>query len=62
MAVPEGAVERARGFRQVFGRREKSDVVLLLNGDRVAGDLTAFDQATLKLSQAGSRCRSRWRA
>jgi hypothetical protein len=53
MAVPEGAVERARAFRQVFGRREKSDVVMLVNGDRVAGDLTAFDQATLKLSQAG---------
>jgi len=51
--VPDSAVERTRAFRQVFGRREKSDTVLLVNGDRLAGDLTSFDQAALKLSQAG---------
>jgi hypothetical protein len=51
--VPESAVERTRAFRMVFGRREKSDTVLLLNGDRLAGDLTSFDQTALKLSQAG---------
>src|SRR5580700_5157987 len=51
--VPESAAERTRAFRQVFGRREKSDTVLLINGDRLAGDLTSFDQTALKLSQAG---------
>ena len=51
--VPDSAAERTRAFRQVFGRREKSDTVLLVNGDRLAGDLTSFDQAALKLSQAG---------
>jgi sRNA-binding regulator protein Hfq len=51
--VPDGFTERTQAFRQVFGRREKSDTVLLLNGDRLAGDLTSFDQAALKLSQGG---------
>jgi sRNA-binding regulator protein Hfq len=53
VSVPDGAAERTRAFRQVFGRREKSDTVLLVNGDRLAGELTSFDQAALKLSQAG---------
>jgi sRNA-binding regulator protein Hfq len=51
--APDSAAERTRAFRQVFGRREKSDTVLLINGDRLAGDLTSFDQTALKLSQAG---------
>src|SRR5580704_5591894 len=51
--VPDSAVERTRAFRDVFGRRDKSDTVLLVNGDRLAGDLTSFDQAALKLSQGG---------
>jgi NPCBM/NEW2 domain len=46
-------VEKTRAFRAVFGHREKSDTVLLVNGDRLAGDLASFDQASLKLSQAG---------
>jgi hypothetical protein len=53
VSVPDGVTERTRAFGQVFGRREKSDVVLLVNGDRLAGDLASFDQAGLKLSQAG---------
>jgi len=53
MAAPSDALERAHWFAQVFGRRPKSDVVLLLNGDRAAGDLLAFDQANLKLAQGG---------
>ncbi len=53
MTSPLDALQRSRQFAQVFGRRPKSDVVLLLNGDRVAGDLLAFDQANLKLSQGG---------
>jgi len=53
VSVPEAAVERTRAFNQVFGHREKSDTVLLTNGDRLAGDLVSFDQAALKLSQGG---------
>jgi NPCBM/NEW2 domain len=51
--VPETTAERTLAFGQVFGHREKSDTVLLTNGDRLAGDLKSFDQATLKLSQGG---------
>jgi hypothetical protein len=53
VSVPDSAAEKTRAFRQVFGRREKSDTVLLVNGDRLAGDLASFDQAALKLSQGG---------
>jgi len=53
MTAPADAMQRSRWFAQVFGRRSKSDIVLLLNGDRVAGDLASFDQANLKLSQGG---------
>jgi hypothetical protein len=53
MSAPSDALQRSRWFAQVFGRRPKSDVVLLLNGDRAAGDLAAFDQANLKLAQGG---------
>ncbi len=51
--VPDGVAEQTRAYRQVFGRREKSDTVLLVNGDHLAGDLASFDQAALKLTQAG---------
>jgi sRNA-binding regulator protein Hfq len=51
--LPENAVDKTRGFSQVFGRREKSDSVLLVNGDRLAGELKSFDQSALKLSQGG---------
>jgi len=51
--VPDSVAEKTRAFRQVFGRREKSDTVLLVNGDHLAGDLASFDQAALKLTQAG---------
>jgi hypothetical protein len=53
LSVPSDPPQRARWFSQVFGRRTKSDVVLLLNGDRAAGDLVSFDQTNLKLSQGG---------
>ena len=53
VSVPDAAAEKTRAFCQVFGRREKSDTVLLVNGDRLAGDLASFDQTALKLSQAG---------
>ncbi|HEV8003155.1 MAG TPA: NPCBM/NEW2 domain-containing protein [Planctomycetaceae bacterium] len=53
VSVPEGVADKTRAFRDVFGRRDKSDTVLLVNGDRLAGDLTSFDQAALKLSQGG---------
>ncbi len=53
VSVPDGVVEKTRAFCQVFGRRDKSDTVLLVNGDRLAGDLASFDQTALKLSQAG---------
>jgi hypothetical protein len=53
MTAPAGALERSRWFAQVFGRGAKSDVVLLQNGDRAAGDLLSFDQVNLKLSQGG---------
>jgi hypothetical protein len=53
MTAPADALQRSRWFTQIFGRRAKSDVVLLLNGDRVAGDLVSFDQPNLKLAQGG---------
>jgi hypothetical protein len=53
VSLPENAVETTRAFSQVFGRREKSDSVLLINGDRLAGELKSFDQSALKLSQGG---------
>jgi hypothetical protein len=53
MTAPSGALQVSRGFSQVFGRRQKTDIVLLLNGDRAAGDLQSFDQAGLKLAQEG---------
>jgi hypothetical protein len=53
MTAPTGAQQVSHGFAQVFGRRQKTDVVLLLNGDRAAGDLLSFDQAGLKLTQEG---------
>jgi NPCBM/NEW2 domain len=53
VSVPQSARDKTRAFGQVFGRREKSDTVLLVNGDRLAGDLQSFDQAALKLSQGG---------
>ncbi len=53
MSAPSDALQRSRWFAQVFGRRPKSDVVLLLNGDRAAGDLAAFDQANLKARVRG---------
>jgi hypothetical protein len=53
VSVPDGVVEKTRAFCQVFGRRDKSDTLLLVNGDRLAGDLASFDQTALKLSQAG---------
>jgi hypothetical protein len=53
MTAPSGAQQRSRGYAQVFGRRQKTDVVLLLNGDRAAGDLLGFDQTGLKLAQEG---------
>ena len=37
VSVPDGVAEKTRAFCQVFGRREKSDTVLLVNGDRLAG-------------------------
>jgi hypothetical protein len=53
VSVPDGPVEKTHAFSQVFGRRAKSDTVLLINGDRLAGDLSSFDQAAIKLSQGG---------
>jgi sRNA-binding regulator protein Hfq len=53
VSLPENAVDKTRTFSQVFGRREKSDSVLLVNGDRLAGELKSFDQSALKLSQGG---------
>jgi hypothetical protein len=53
MTAPTGALPISRGFSQVFGRRPKTDVVLLLNGDRAVGDLQSFDQSGLKLAQDG---------
>lgn len=53
MSVPHGAVRRSAIFSEVFEHRQKSDVVLLVNGDRAAGDLVEFDQAHLKLAQGG---------
>jgi sRNA-binding regulator protein Hfq len=53
VSVGESPADRTRAFRDVLGSRDKSDTVLLVNGDRLAGDLTSFDQTSLKLSQAG---------
>jgi hypothetical protein len=55
VSVPEDVVDRTRAFQTVFGHREKTDTVLLVNGDRLAGDLASFDQASLSLSQAGKK-------
>lgn len=53
MTAPSGPLQVSRGFTQIFGRRPKTDVVFLLNGDRAVGDLQSFDQAGLKLAQDG---------
>jgi NPCBM/NEW2 domain len=53
MDVPEHAVERSQAFARVFGRGEKTDMVLLFNGDRATGELLSFDRSALKLSQGG---------
>jgi hypothetical protein len=53
MSLPEGSIERSQAFAQLFRRRTKSDTVLFLNGDRAAGEVAGFDQAALKLVQAG---------
>jgi hypothetical protein len=52
MTAPADALQQSRWFTQIFGRR-KSDVILLLNGDRATGDLVSFDQTNLKLAQGG---------
>ena len=53
VSVPDDIVDKTRAFQAVFGHREKTDTVLLVNGDRLTGDLASFDQTNLKLSQAG---------
>jgi len=46
VAPPEGTEEPARLLRRLLGERRPRDVVLLRNGDRVEGTVTALDRRT----------------
>jgi len=62
VSVPESVAGQTRAFGQVFGRREKSDIVLLVNGDRLAAIWRHSIKRPSNSRKRGKSCRSNCRA